>query len=183
MSWPSNEPSSAPRGMSSLLGVGRTSTTGADDRPRTRARLPMRLVLGALSALLVIGSALHLGPAIKAGLHDGTRGSWVATTSQCRLRTGCLWHGKFVLPNGHVLLANASYSGPFPAHIHTGTSLAGIYPGGGLVFPASGSDLWISLVVGLVLGLLGLYWASHRWVAGYIRERRTPALLRRLPPS
>jgi hypothetical protein len=46
-----------------------------------------------------------------------------------------------------------------------------LYPGGNLVFPTTGSDLWISLVVAIVVALLGLYWASHKWVAGYLRQR------------
>jgi hypothetical protein len=46
-----------------------------------------------------------------------------------------------------------------------------LYPGGSLVFPTTGSDLWISLVVAIAVALLGLYWATRRWVAGYLRQR------------
>jgi hypothetical protein len=48
-----------------------------------------------------------------------------------------------------------------------------LFTGGSLVFPVTGSDLWIELVIGLLVSLLGLYWASHTWVAGYLRDRRS----------
>ena len=183
MTWPSSDPS-ARQNTSSLLDLAGRSVTGTDGSKRARGRVPMRLVIGVLAALLLLGSATHIGPAIRAGLHDGTTGSWVATTSQCSRAAGCVWHGKFVLPDGRVLLAKADYEGKFPADIHVGTSLPGIYPGGfGLVFPARGSHLWVSMLVGLILGLLGLYWASHRWVAGLIRPRRTSVLGGRVPPT
>jgi hypothetical protein len=175
MSRPPNEPRPTRPTATSLLFGGRSAADGETSR-RARSRVPMRFAVGALSALLVVGTALHIWPAIRAGLHDGTRGAWVATSSECSKRAGCLWHGKFVLSSGRVLIASAQYAGRFPAGLHAGTSLPAIYPGGsGLVFPASGSDLWMSLLAGLIVGLLGLYWASHRWVAGFIRERRSGA--------
>jgi hypothetical protein len=34
-------------------------------------------------------------------------------------------------------------------------------------------------VIALLASLLGLYWASHKWVADYLRERRnTPQIPR-----
>lgn len=191
MSWPSNELPSRLPDTRGLIGAGRPPGEGANGNgsappgrsaPKSRGRLPLRLLVGALSAILLIGGAFHIGPDIKAGFHDGARGTWVATGSQCRSGKGCVWHGKFVLPSGRVLVSNVGYDGDTPG-IHVGTSVAGIYPGGGLVFPTSGSDLWISLLIGMLLGLLGLYWACHRFVADFIRERRSSALLVRLPPS
>ena len=44
--------------------------------------------------------------------------------------------------------------------------------GSGLVYPVTGSDLWIELVIAILVSVLGLYWSSHRWVAEYLRERR-----------
>jgi hypothetical protein len=78
-------------------------------------------------------------------------------------------------PNGHVLLSSAQYAGRLPAGVHGGTSVAGLFPGGGLVYPLTGSDEWISLLVLLVFAVIGLYWSSHRLVAKYIRDRATAA--------
>jgi hypothetical protein len=182
MSWPANESATPSAGAGDLFGASANPASGSNSSQRNRGRLPIRLVVGVLSAILLVGSALHIEPAIKAGMHDGTRGSWVATSSQCGKRTGCVWHGKFVTSTGHVLVSDVGYAGSIPGDIHPGTSVPALYPGGsGLVFPASGSNLWISLLVGIVLGLLGLFWASHRWVAELIRERRAPVLLARLP--
>jgi hypothetical protein len=136
----------------------------------------VRIVVAVLGALLLVGSVAHLVPAVRAGLHEGTRGYWVVTARTCS-RKACLWTGKFVLPGGHVQVRSVQYEGQLPAGIHVGTRIAGLYPGGSLVFPTSGSDLWISLVVAIVVGLLALYWASHRWVASYLRQRAdTPRL-------
>jgi hypothetical protein len=147
--------------------------TGARVIPQGRSRLPARPVVGILSALLLLVTATHLLPAIRAGLHDGTHGDWIATAKRCS-RSLCAWSGKFVSPNGHVLLSSAQYTGQLPAGVHAGTSIAGLYPGGsGLVYPLTGSDEWISLLVLLVLAVIGLYWSSHRLVAKYLRERAT----------
>ena len=149
-------------GGGGFLGLGtgqRRSSTGL-----------IRIVVGVLGLLLLIGSAAHLVPAVRAALHDGTRGYWVATARTCS-RDACSWKGKFALPSGHVQLASAQYSGGLPTGIHAGTRIPALFTGSGLVFPVTGSDLWISLVVGIVVGLLGLYWASHKWVAGYLRQR------------
>ncbi len=131
----------------------------------------MRIVVAALALLLLFGSLTHIGPAVRAGLHEGTRGYWVVTSRTCNSRKACVWNGKFVLPTGHVQVASIQYEGTLPAAIHAGTRIPVLYPGGSLVFPTTGSDLWISLVVAMVVALLGLYWASHRWVAQYLRHR------------
>ncbi len=131
----------------------------------------MRIVVAALALLLLFGSLTHIGPAVRAGLHEGTRGYWVVTSRTCNSRKACVWNGKFVLPSGHVQVASIQYQGTLSAAIHAGTRIPVLYPGGSLVFPTTGSDLWISLVVAMVVALLGLYWASHRWVAQYLRHR------------
>jgi hypothetical protein len=148
----------------------------ADTRiiPQGRSRLPGRLILGVLSALLLFLTATQLPPAIRAGLREGTHGRWVATGQHC-VRSACAWKGQFKLPNGHVVLSSAQYAGQLPTGIHAGTSLAALFPGGSaLVYPPSGSDAWISLLVGLVLAAIGLYWSSHRFVANYLRNRANP---------
>jgi hypothetical protein len=128
-------------------------------------------VVAALSLLLLYGSLAHIGPAVRAGLHEGTRGYWVVTSRTCNSRKACVWNGRFVLPSGHVQVASIQYQGTLPAAIHAGMRVPVLYPGGSLVFPATGSDLWISLTVAIVVALLGLYWSTHRWVAGYLRQR------------
>jgi hypothetical protein len=134
--------------------------------------MPGRLVVGALSAVLLVALGDRLVPAIRAGLHDGTRGFWVATTKTCA-RSACSWNGKFVSASGHVVLSSAQYYGRLPSGIRAGSSVAGLFTGGsGIVFPATGSDLWMSLLAGLALAALGLYWSSHRLVKNYIRQRR-----------
>jgi hypothetical protein len=184
MTWPANEPTSARQDAASRLNGDGTATNGTGARPGGRPRLPIRLVVGALAAVVLVGTAVHIGPAIRAGLHDGTRGTWVAASVQCSKSGGCVWQGKFVLSDGRVQIANSGYAGQLPFGLHVGTSLPAIYPGGSnLVFPATGSDLWISLLIGLVVGALGLYWASHRWVANFIRKRRGVAVPGQPPRS
>lgn len=127
-------------------------------------------MVAVIAVLLLFGSATHIAPAVRAGLHEGTRGTWVVTGRTCT-RKVCLWTGKFVLPNGHVQVARVEYDGPLPVSIHAGTRIPALYPGGGLAFPTTGSDLWISLLVAIVVALLGLYWATHNWITGYFRQR------------
>jgi hypothetical protein len=143
-----------------------------DQQPRQRARLPLKPVVGIISAILLFVTVIHIGPAVRAGLHDGTRGSWVATTKVCH-QSACSWEGKFVAPGGHVLVTSAQYAGPIPPGTQAGTSVPALFTGGsGLVFPVTGSDLWVELLIALLGSLLGVYWASHKWVASYLRERR-----------
>lgn len=131
-----------------------------------------RIMIGAVALILLVGAVTHLVPAVRAGLHHGIRGSWVATGLSCA-KKACTWSGKFVLPDGHVELARAQYDGTVPGGIHVGSTIPALYPGGsGLVYPTTGSDQWISLLVAIAVALLGLYWASHRWIAAYLRGRR-----------
>jgi hypothetical protein len=126
--------------------------------------LPAKLIIGVVSALLLVSTALDLGPAVRAGLHDGARGMWVATAKTCR-GSACVWTGKFVRPDGHVVVTGAHYAGALPVGIRAGTSVPALFTGSGLVFPTTGSDLWIELLITLVVSVLGLSWASHAWVA------------------
>jgi hypothetical protein len=145
---------------------------------RTRSRIPTKALIGILAAFLLVGSLLHIGPAIKAGMHDGTHGTWVATAKECGHFSGCVWRGNFVLPDGHVDLTNASYAGGIPRTVHVGTSLPGLYPGGSaLVFPPGGSSLWVSLLIGIVISLLGLLWACWRPVKDYLEHRRNAVIV------
>ncbi len=180
MSLPSSGPRSAREAFGQSFGGRLTGTTprqnqGQGQGQRPRGRLPLKLIVGVVSALLLVATAAHIVPAVRAGLHDGTRGSWVATTKVCH-RSACIWNGKFVATGGHVLVTSAQYAGPIPKGIQAGTSLPALDAGGsGLVFPLTGSDLWVELVIGLLASLLGLYWASHKWVADYLREHRNTA--------
>ena len=171
MSLYSSEPRSAP-GAAGRLGS-RSADPGASLRPRSR--MPGKLVIGGLSALVLFATAARLPAAIRAGLHDGTRGFWVATAKRCA-RSACTWNGKFVSASGHVVLSSAQYYGRLPAGIRVGSSVAGLFSGGsGIVFPATGSDLWMSLLAALVVAALGLYWSSRRLVRNHIRKRRSAA--------
>ncbi|MGH3305728.1 MAG: hypothetical protein ACRDOK_29505 [Streptosporangiaceae bacterium] len=139
--------------------------------PRRRNSLTLiRIVVAVLAVILLFGSVTHIVPAVRAGLREGTRGYWVVTGQTCS-RKACTWTGKFVLPGGHVQLASAQYDGPLPVGIHAGTRIPALDPGGGLLFPTTGSDLWISLLIAIVVALIGLYWVTHRWVANYFRQR------------
>ncbi len=175
-----SQPPSAPRSARDAFGqsfgaAGSPASRPAKTKtsaPRQRSRLPLKLIVGILSAILLVSSAIHIGPAVRAGLHDGTRGTWVATTKSCH-RSACVWNGKFVDPGGHVLVTSAQYAGHIPTGIHAGTAVPALFTGGsGLVYPVTGSDLWIELLIALLVSLLGLYWSSHKWVAEYLRERR-----------
>jgi len=181
MSQPSFQPKSAREAFGQSFGGRFTRpTTGQSPDPRPGRRLQLKLIVGAVSAFLLISTALHIVPAVRAGLHDGTRGTWVATTKTCH-RSACLWDGKFVAPGGHVLVASTQYAGAMPKGIQVGTSVPALFTGGsGLVFPAAGSDLWIELTIALLVSLLGLYWASNKWVASYLRERSNTVKIPRL---
>jgi hypothetical protein len=177
MSLPSSQPKSAREAFGQSFGGRRFSglTTGQDpDKPqRPRARLPLKLIVGVVSIGLLVSTALHIVPAMRAGMHDGMRGNWVATTQTCH-RSACIWNGKFVIPGGHVMMASTHYAGQLPKGTQAGTTVPALFTGGsGLVFPAAGSDLWIGLLIALLASILGLYWASNKLVANYIRERRS----------
>ena len=74
------------------------------------------------------------------------------------------------------MVTGAQYAGAMPAGVHAGTSVPALFTGSSaLVFPATGSDLWIELMFALLISILGLYWASNKWVASYLRERRNTA--------
>jgi hypothetical protein len=148
-------------------GVGLGSLGGTQ---RRNSLTLIRIVVAVLAVILLFGSATHIAPAVRAGLHEGTRGYWVVTGQTCS-RRACVWTGNFVLPDGHVQVASVHYDGTNPAGIHAGTRIPALYTGGGLAFPITGSDLWISLLVAMVASLLGLYWATHTWIAGYFRQR------------
>jgi|HubBroStandDraft_6_1064221.scaffolds.fasta_scaffold750876_1 hypothetical protein len=176
MSLPSSRPKSAREAFGQSFGGGRftglTTRQDPNQAQRPRTRLPLKLIVGILSAGLLVSAALHFVPAMRAGLHDGTRGAWVATTKTCH-KSACIWDGKFVTPGGHVVVTSAQYAGAMPAGVHAGTSVPALFTGSSaLVFPATGSDLWIELMFALLISILGLYWASHKWVANYIREHR-----------
>jgi hypothetical protein len=167
--------SSQSRPVPGASGSLRSRSADPSSLARPRSRMPGRLVVAGLSAVLLIAIGDRLVPAIRAGLHDGTRGFWIATTKRCA-RSACTWNGKFVTPSGHVVLSSAQFYGRLPTGVRPGSSVAGLFTGGSaIVFPASGSDLWISLLAALVLAALGLYWSSHRWVKSYLRQRRSPA--------
>jgi hypothetical protein len=152
--------------------------SGSGGPPRGRSRIPTRALVGIVAALMLLGSAAHLSSAIKAGRHEGTRGTWVATGKECSHVGGCVWRGKFVLPGGHVELTNASYIGAIPHVIHVGTAVAGLYPGGSaLVFPLSGSTLWVSMLIGAIVGALGLVWACYRPARNYLEHRRNAVIV------
>jgi hypothetical protein len=155
-------------GLAGLAGPG--GLGGLVGTRRRNSLTLIRVVVAVLAVILLFGSITHIAPAVRAGLHEGTRGTWVVTGKTCS-RKACVWTGKFVLPGGHVRLASAQYEGPVPAGIHAGTRIPALYPGGGLLFPTTGSDLWISLLIAIVAGLIGLYWATHLWVTGYFRQR------------
>jgi hypothetical protein len=146
--------------------------TGTAVIPQGRSRLPGRAVIGVLSAFLLYVTATHLPAAIRAGLRHCTRGYWVATTKRCA-RSACTWTGQFQSPKGHVVLSSAQYVGRLPVGVHTGTSVTALFPGGsGLVFPPTGSDLWISLLVTVIVAALGVYWSSHRLIANHFRQHK-----------
>jgi hypothetical protein len=164
-----------------FTGLSRGQVQGQDQQRKVqRGRLPVKLLVGVVSAFLLWSSATHIVPAVRAGLHDGTRGTWVATTQTCH-KSACVWGGKFVAPGGHVLVASARYAGQLPRGIQVGRSVPALFTGGsGLVFPVTGSDLWIELLIALLVSALGLYWASHRWVANYLREHHNKVEIPRI---
>jgi hypothetical protein len=172
MTMPSSRPQSAREAFGQSLGGLMSPRRSPEQGQRPRGRVPLKVIVALVSAILLVATATHIVPAVRAGLHDGTRGTWVATTKVCH-RSACLWSGKFVAPGGHVLATGADYVGALPAGTKAGTSVPALYTGSSSsVFPASGSDLWVELLVGLLVSLFGLYWSTNKWVADYFRERR-----------
>ena len=166
MSLPSPPPRSAREAFSRPLGtlIGSSNASRTDGSRGPRRRLPLKLIVGVVSAFLLVSTGLDVVPAVRAGLHDGTHGTWVATTRTCH-RTACVWTGKFVTPGGHVVVATAHYAGRIPVGTRAGTRVPALFTGdSNLVYPTAGSDLWIELVIALLASILGLYWASHVWV-------------------
>ena len=114
---------------------------------RAGAACRIRLIVAVVSAILLVGTATHILPAIRAGLHDGTRGSWVATDEACP-RSACIWNGKFVSPGGHVLLTLAQYSGRYPRGFTRAPACRRCSPAApGSCSRLTGSDLWIELLI------------------------------------
>jgi uncharacterized membrane protein YfcA len=123
---------------------------------------------------------MHIVPAVRAGFHDGTRGSWIAAARVCH-RSACTWSGKFVAPGGHVLATAAQYVGALPRAVQAGTSIPALFTGSASqVFPVTGSDLWVEMAIALLVSALGLYWSTHKWVGNYLREHRNTADIPRL---
>jgi hypothetical protein len=171
MSLPSPPPRSAREALSRPLGslMGPSNSPITDGSRGPRRRLPLKLIVGAVSAFLLVSTGLDVVPAVRAGLHDGTRGTWVATTRTCN-RNACVWTGKFVTAGGRVIVASAHYAGPVPVGTTPGTSEPALFTGdSNLVYPTAGSDLWIELVIAFLASILGLYWASHVWVADRLK--------------
>ena len=132
-------------------------------------------VAGVLSAVLLIGTADRLMPAIRAGLHHGTRGLWVATSEDMRaVRLQLEWQvrvrrGPCRAGLGPVLRQAARWHPPW----HVGRRA--VHRRLRDRVPAAGSDLWILLLAALVAAALGLYWSSHGLVRNYLRQRRSSA--------
>ena len=178
MSVSSPPPRSAREAFSRPLG----DLMGSSNRPGTgrpgvpRRRMPLKLIVGVVAAFLLVSTGLDVLPAVRAGLHDGTRGMWVATTRTCH-GSACAWTGQFVTPAGHVVVASVHYAGAIPAGTRAGTRVPALYTGGSnLVYPVAGSDLWIELVITLLVSILGLYWASHAWVADRLARANRRAI-------
>jgi hypothetical protein len=180
MSLPSPPPRSAREAFSRPLGsLGSSSAPRTDGSHGQRRRLPIKLIVGVVSVFLLVSTGLDVVPAVRAGLHDGTRGAWVATTRTCH-RTACVWTGRFVTSGGHVVVVSAHYAGRIPVGTRAGTSVPALFTGdSNLVYPTAGSDLWVELVVALLASTLGLYWASHVWVAERLKGARRRGVLAR----
>jgi hypothetical protein len=178
VSLPSSQPRSAREAFDRTFGGrfgGLPRDQGPDQRPGRRLPLPIKPIVAVLSAILLVSTALDIVPAMRAGLHDGTRGEWVATTKACH-GSACLWRGEFIASGGRVLIVGAQYAGQLPRSIGAGTRVPALFTGGSsLVYPVTGSDLWIELLVAMLLSGLGLYWASRKWLIRYLHKiRKTP---------
>jgi uncharacterized membrane protein YfcA len=179
MSLPPPPPRSAREAFGRPLGglMGSSHPPGSAGNRGPRRRLPLKLIVGVVCAFLLVSTGLEVVPAVRAGLHDGTRGTWIATTKTCR-GSACAWTGKFVTPGGRVVVASAHYAGSVPVGTRAGTSMPGLFTGdSNLVFPPAGSDLWIELVITLLASILGLYWASRAWVAERLNGARRRRVL------
>lgn len=120
-------------------------------------------------AFMYLGGS-HLGPAIRAARGEGIHGRWVA--QQCAGGSGCTWYGKFVLPDGTVVLPRVSFGGSLTS-VHAGSVVPALDAGAsGEVYPVSGSGRWIHDVIGLAGGAVALMLLFGRWAVVRRRRRR-----------
>ena len=156
---------------------------------RRRLRWKMLTGLSATGLALAGGLALvalqvpQLGPAIRAGHGEGTRGEFTLQQYDCG-RFSCTWAGVFVADKGRLTLQDAAFSGHVPSGARPGVTVPALYSGDpGTVYPVSGSNAWIAdiallavdvLVVALCGGIV--VWAI-RLSRGrqHLRDPMTPA--------
>jgi hypothetical protein len=127
---------------------------------RRRLRWKMLTGLSATGLALAGGLALvalqipQLGPAIRAGHGDGTRGEFTLQQYDCG-RFSCTWAGVFVADKGRLTLQDAAFSGHVPSGARPGVTVPALYSGDpGTVYPVSGSNAWIADIALLAVDVL-----------------------------
>jgi hypothetical protein len=161
---------------------------GATRRPRLRWKMLTGLSITGLAlaaGLALVGMQIpQLGPAIRAGHGEGTRGEFTLQHYDCG-RFSCTWAGVFAADRGRRLtLQDAAFSGHVPSGARPGVTVPALYSGDpGTVYPVSGSNAWIAdvallAVEVLVIALCGgiIVWAIRlRRGLQQLREPMTPA--------
>jgi|HubBroStandDraft_1064217.scaffolds.fasta_scaffold192509_2 hypothetical protein len=132
--------------------------TGATRRRRLRWK--MLAGLSAIGFALAGGLTLvalqipQIGPAIRAGHGEGTRGEFTLREYGCG-RFSCTWTGVFVADKGRLTLQDAAFSGHVPSGARPGVTVPGLYSGDpGTVYPVSGSNAWIADIALLAVEVL-----------------------------
>jgi hypothetical protein len=132
--------------------------TGATRRRRLRWK--MLAGLSAIGFALAGGLTLvalqipQIGPAIRAGHGEGTRGEFTLREYGCG-RFSCTWTGVFVADKGRLTLQDAAFSGHVPSGARPGVTVPGLYSGDpGTVYPVSGSNAWIADIALLAVDVL-----------------------------
>jgi hypothetical protein len=117
----------------------------------------MIAVVSGVAAMVVIGAALGLLPAIEAARGDGAIGTFVVSGENCARRSGCVWMGTF--SGQSEVVPNVAYQGNLEASTQPGARIPARYPGFGQVYALHSSHTWawdlvIMLFLGSVIGFL-----------------------------
>jgi hypothetical protein len=141
----------------------------ATRRRRGEFKHVMIVVAGVAAAMVVVGAAVGLIPAIEAATGHGVTGTFVAGNQSCVRRAGCAWWGTFRSRDGDTD-AHVVYSGDLPASAGPGMSFPAIQPGGSrYVYPPHGGHTWVTDVLWMMLvgGVVGLFlWITPLGLGG-----------------
>jgi hypothetical protein len=110
---------------------------------------------GAVAAMVIVGGALGLVPAIDASFGGGVTGSFTVIEDVCfhgrSVPATCNWVGTFK-PRGGSVTGELDYGGIMPSADGPGSVIPARYPGGPDVYALHGTHTWVSdLIITLLI--------------------------------